>query len=144
MLTSSSVAILSTQTTLEIGGDVKRTRNTQSFNLGGVCATFSRIESRFDRQTFFNSSLTMKVASTNDVKVYTVAGEGVRSLPEWLTRQKKRSLRDDPGIPQTWPALTEDFQSRIELIQDFDFPEASNRIKISRDGNFAVATGKIN
>jgi len=39
----------------------------------------------------------MKVASTNNVKVYTVAGEGVRSLPEWLVRQKKRSLRDDPG-----------------------------------------------
>jgi ribosome biogenesis protein ENP2 len=39
-------------------------------------------------------------------------------------------------------ALTEkDFQSRIELIQDFEFPEASNRIRVSRDGNFAVATG---
>jgi hypothetical protein len=39
----------------------------------------------------------MKVASTNNVKVYTVAGEGVRSLPEWLIRQKKHALRHDPG-----------------------------------------------
>lgn len=34
-----------------------------------------------------------------------------------------------------------DFRSRVELIQDFEFPEASNRIKVSRDGNYAVATG---
>lgn len=26
-------------------------------------------------------------------------------------------------------------------MQDFEFPEASNKIKISKDGNFAVATG---
>ena len=39
----------------------------------------------------------MKVASANNVKVYTVSGEAVRTLPEWLIRQKKRSLRDDPG-----------------------------------------------
>jgi len=39
----------------------------------------------------------MKVASANNVKVYTVSGQAVRALPEWLVRQKKRSLRDDPG-----------------------------------------------
>jgi len=39
----------------------------------------------------------MKVASANNVKVYTVSGEAARTLPEWLIRQKKRSLRDDPG-----------------------------------------------
>lgn len=39
----------------------------------------------------------MKVASANNVKVYTVSGEAVRALPEWLVRQKKRALRDDPG-----------------------------------------------
>jgi hypothetical protein len=39
----------------------------------------------------------MKVASANNVKVYTVSGEAVRTLPDWLIRQKKRALRDDPG-----------------------------------------------
>ena len=34
-----------------------------------------------------------------------------------------------------------EFRNRIELIQDFEFPEASNRIKVSTDGNYAVATG---
>lgn len=28
-------------------------------------------------------------------------------------------------------------------MQDFDFPEASNRIKMSPDGNFILATGKL-
>lgn len=40
---------------------------------------------------------TMKVASANNVKVYTVSGEAVRPLPDWLVRKKKRALRDDPG-----------------------------------------------
>lgn len=28
-------------------------------------------------------------------------------------------------------------------MQDFDFPEASNRIKMSPDGKFILATGKL-
>jgi len=50
-------------------------------------------------QSFFSAFCpsTMRVVSTNNIKVYTVAGQGVRALPEWLIRQKKRSLRDDPG-----------------------------------------------
>jgi ribosome biogenesis protein ENP2 len=86
----------------------------------------------------------MKVASANNIKVYTVSGEAVRTLPEWLVRQKKRSLRDDPGYSSCLNLNIErilDFRSRVELIQDFEFPEASNRIKISKDGNYAVATG---
>lgn len=34
-----------------------------------------------------------------------------------------------------------EYRARIELIQDFEFPEASNRIKTTSDGKFAVATG---
>jgi len=88
----------------------------------------------------------MKVVSTNNVKVYTVSGEAVRSLPDWLVRQKKRALKDDPGLCFSTLHLTNktsDFRSRVELIQDFEFPEASNRIKVSRDGNYAVATGAL-
>ena len=82
----------------------------------------------------------MKVASANNVKVYTVSGEAVRSLPDWLVRKKKRALRDDPGECLVIK-LTKDFRNRVELIQDFEFPEASNRIKVSKDGKYAVATG---
>jgi ribosome biogenesis protein ENP2 len=83
----------------------------------------------------------MKVASANNVKVYTVSGQVVRALPDWLIRQKKRSLRDDPGTSPVSKADFVEFRNRIELIQDFEFPEASNRIKVSADGNYAVATG---
>jgi hypothetical protein len=84
----------------------------------------------------------MKVASANNIKVYTVSGQAVRALPDWLVRQKKRSLRDDPGTTP-FPSKVDfvEFRNRIELIQDFEFPEASNRIKVSADGNYAVATG---
>lgn len=34
-----------------------------------------------------------------------------------------------------------DFRTRVELIQDFEFPEASNKIKTTRDGKYVVATG---
>jgi hypothetical protein len=37
--------------------------------------------------------------------------------------------------------LTVEYRQRIELIQDFEFPEASNKIKCTADGNYTVATG---
>ncbi|KAG5643073.1 hypothetical protein DXG03_001601 [Asterophora parasitica] len=73
----------------------------------------------------------------NDVKVYTVngatAGSSV-SLPDWLTRKraaakgKKRAIR-------------EQIEDTIQVIQGFEFPEASNRVKITRDGRHVIATG---
>ncbi|KAG0696289.1 hypothetical protein DFH29DRAFT_1082955, partial [Suillus ampliporus] len=52
-----------------------------------------------------------------DVKVYTVnAGKGKRVSREHV-------------------------QGNIELIQGFEFPEASNKIKTTRDGYYAIATG---
>ena len=35
-----------------------------------------------------------------------------------------------------------DYTKRIDLVQDFEFPEASNRIKMSPDGKYILATGK--
>jgi len=75
-------------------------------------------------------------ADPNSVKVYTVNGASTSSsssLPDWLTRKrqikgKKRALRDH-------------VEGTIELIQGFEFPEASNRIKTTRDGHHAIATG---
>jgi ribosome biogenesis protein ENP2 len=40
-----------------------------------------------------------------------------------------------------WVTSSIEYRARIELIQDFEFPEASNRIKCTADGNFAMATG---
>ncbi|KAI8078938.1 WD40-repeat-containing domain protein [Gilbertella persicaria] len=75
--------------------------------------------------------MVLQVTTANNVKVYTVSGGlGSRSIPDWLVRQKKKALKKDF-----------DFRTRVELIQDFEFPEASNRIKTTRDGKYVVATG---
>ncbi|KAF8476055.1 WD40-repeat-containing domain protein [Kalaharituber pfeilii] len=73
----------------------------------------------------------MKVTYQNGVSIYTVSGSSTsRSLPDWLIRKRKRSLKNDV-----------EFQNRIELIQDFEFEEASQCIRVSRDGEYAMATG---
>lgn len=75
--------------------------------------------------------MVLKIQNPNGIKVYTVSGENVsKSLPDWLARKKKKTLNKDP-----------EWRSRIELLQDFEFPEASNRIKTTRDGKYAIATG---
>ncbi|CAG8553653.1 6771_t:CDS:10 [Funneliformis caledonium] len=74
--------------------------------------------------------MVLKVSNPNNVKIYTVSGSGSRSIPDWLERRKKRVLKNDP-----------EWTSRVELIQDFEFPEASLRIKTTRDGHFVMATG---
>ncbi|KAI8078671.1 WD40-repeat-containing domain protein [Halteromyces radiatus] len=75
--------------------------------------------------------MVLPVTTANNVKVYTVSGGlGSRSIPDWLVRKKKKALKKDF-----------DYRTRVELLQDFEFPEASNKIKITKDGNFAVATG---
>lgn len=34
-----------------------------------------------------------------------------------------------------------DIKRRIELIQDFEMPGVSNTVKVSKDGNYVLATG---
>ncbi|KAF9459764.1 WD40-repeat-containing domain protein [Collybia nuda] len=73
-----------------------------------------------------------------DVKVYTVNGAvagSSSSLPDWLTQ--KRASAKGKGKR----AVREHVEGTIELIQGFEFPEASNRIKTTRDGHHAIATG---
>ncbi|KIW14578.1 hypothetical protein PV08_07362 [Exophiala spinifera] len=63
------------------------------------------------------------------VPVYTVAGASTsRSLPDWLSQKQKR--KKDP-----------EFANRVELLQDFEFEEASQCIRISEDGEWAMSTG---
>ena len=76
-------------------------------------------------------AMVLKSASSNDTSVYQISGTNVsKSLPDWLERKRKRSLKNDI-----------DYQNRVELIQDFEFSESSNKIKVSRDGQYAMATG---
>ena len=75
-------------------------------------------------------------ADPNSVRVYTVNGVAAGSssfLPDWLLRK-----REAKGKRR---AVREHVEGTIELIQGFQFPEASNRIKTTRDGHHIIATG---
>lgn len=77
------------------------------------------------------------VADPNDVKVYTVNGAvagSSSSLPDWLTRKRVAKGKGKR-------AITEHIEGTIELIQGFEFPEASNKVKTTRDGHHVLATG---
>ena len=70
------------------------------------------------------------------VKVYTVNGAAAgssSSLPDWLTRKR--------AAAKGKRAIKEHVEGTVELIQGFEFPEASNKIKATRDGHHVVATG---
>ncbi|KAG2039198.1 NUC153 and WD40 repeat-containing nucleolar rRNA processing-related protein [Suillus americanus] len=72
-----------------------------------------------------------------DVKVYTVNGAvagSSSSIPDWLIRKRAAKGKGKR-------VSKEHVQGAIELIQGFEFPEASNRIKTTRDGHHAIATG---
>ncbi|GLB39166.1 putative NUC153 domain containing protein [Lyophyllum shimeji] len=74
----------------------------------------------------------------NDVKVYTVNGAvagSSSSLPDWLTRKRAAAKGKGKRV------IREHVEGTIELIQGFEFPEASNRIKTTRDGHHVIATG---
>ncbi|KAG6379729.1 hypothetical protein JVT61DRAFT_10263 [Boletus reticuloceps] len=73
----------------------------------------------------------------SDVKVYTVNGAvpgSSSSIPDWLTKTRSSKAKGKR-------ALREHVEGQIELIQGFEFPEASNKIKTTRDGHHAIATG---
>ncbi|KAH8816196.1 WD40-repeat-containing domain protein [Xylogone sp. PMI_703] len=73
----------------------------------------------------------MKLTNASDVPVYTISGASTaRPLPDWLARKRKRSLKNDP-----------EYANRVELLQDFEFEEASNCIRVSDDGEWVMSTG---
>jgi hypothetical protein len=76
---------------------------------------------------------TMKLSNHSEVPVYTIAGSNTaRPLPEWLVRKRKRSLKQDP-----------EFANRVELLQDFEFEEASQCVRVSDDGDWVMSTGAL-
>jgi ribosome biogenesis protein ENP2 len=63
------------------------------------------------------------------VPVYTVSGSNInRNLPDWQP-QKKRKNNDA------------EYANRVELLQDFEFEEASQCVRISDDGEWVMSTG---
>lgn len=75
----------------------------------------------------------MKLTNQGAVPVYTVAGEGTsRPLPEWLARKRRRTLKKD-----------DEYAHRVELLQDFEFQEASQCVRVSEDGEWVVSTGML-
>ncbi|KAJ9640507.1 Small ribosomal subunit biogenesis [Coniosporium tulheliwenetii] len=73
----------------------------------------------------------MKLSNHSAVPVYTISGSSTaRPLPDWLARKRKRSLKQDP-----------EFANRVELLQDFEFEEASSCVRASEDGNWVMSTG---
>ncbi|KAG8685396.1 hypothetical protein FRC09_014768, partial [Ceratobasidium sp. 395] len=73
----------------------------------------------------------------DNVKVYTVNGAASgssTSLPDWLIRKRAAKGKGKREI-------REHVEGTIDLIQHFEFPEASNRIRTTRDGHHAMATG---
>jgi ribosome biogenesis protein ENP2 len=75
-------------------------------------------------------------AEFGDIKVYTVNGAAAgssSSLPDWLTRKRvaKKGKR----------AIREHYEGNVELLQQFEFSEASNRVRTTRDGHHVIATG---
>ena len=75
----------------------------------------------------------MKLSTASTVPVYTISGaSSARPLPEWLAQKRKRSLKNDP-----------EYANRIELLQDFEFEEASQCIRISEDGQWVMSTGAL-
>ncbi|CAD6889147.1 unnamed protein product [Tilletia laevis] len=84
--------------------------------------------------------------------VYTISGAGAgpsnstaslnsTSLPDILRRSGSNNKRKKRRRADAKFGHVDDQIARIELIQDFEFPEASNRVRSSRDGLHIVATG---
>lgn len=70
----------------------------------------------------------LAASSLNGVKIYNLASG--KTLPQWIAEKTKKALSRD-----------EDYRRRVELLQDFHFPSGSQRVKMSQDGNYIVATG---
>ncbi|XP_075992256.1 nucleolar protein 10 lethal (2) 34Fd [Anticarsia gemmatalis] len=71
----------------------------------------------------------MQVSEIDNVKIYNLSVG--KSLPDWLTERKKRALLKK----------NVDLRRRIELIQEFDMPGVSTSLRVSKDGQYIMATG---
>ena len=95
------------------------------------CCTIANFQTCAPRLAFLvaTTAAAMKISQGN-VPVYTISGSEARPLPEWLIRKRKRSLKNDP-----------EFANRVDLLQDFEFEEASQCVRVSEDGDWVMSTG---
>jgi ribosome biogenesis protein ENP2 len=71
----------------------------------------------------------MQVTTAGGVKVYNLSAG--RSLPEWISERKRRSLlKNDLGL-----------RRRIELLQDFSMPVAATGVQVTADGQYILTSG---
>ncbi|XP_076087501.1 nucleolar protein 10-like [Mytilus galloprovincialis] len=71
----------------------------------------------------------MQVSNPNNVKIYNLSAG--KSLPQWLSDRRKRSLQKQDV----------DLQRRIELLQDFEMPTVSHCVRVTKDGQYICAAG---
>ncbi len=64
------------------------------------------------------------------MKIYDISSG--KSLPEYMEEAKKKKMK---------LKHIEEYGNRIELIQDFEFNNSAQRIRISDDNQFIIATG---
>ncbi|KXZ56503.1 hypothetical protein GPECTOR_1g450 [Gonium pectorale] len=72
--------------------------------------------------------MTLKVSAPDGVKVYHITSG--KTMPQWIAESKKKSLRKN-----------DEYRRRLELVQDFGFKAAAQRIKITPDRNYIYASG---
>ncbi|KAJ4776605.1 Embryo sac development arrest 7 [Rhynchospora pubera] len=70
----------------------------------------------------------MKSTSINGVKLYTLSGQ--HSTADLLDPKKKRALRKN-----------KDYLQRVDLIQNLRFETSTNKIKVTPDGDYFIASG---
>ncbi|CAM9350528.1 unnamed protein product [Ectocarpus fasciculatus] len=70
----------------------------------------------------------MQVSTFHGVKIYNLSSG--KTLPQWLSEKKRRSLSKDV-----------EYRRRIELLQDFDFPTASQKACVSPDAQYVIVAG---
>ncbi|KAJ3691168.1 hypothetical protein LUZ61_020332 [Rhynchospora tenuis] len=70
----------------------------------------------------------MKSTSINGVKLYTLSGQ--HSTADLLDPKKKRALRKN-----------KDYLQRVDLIQNLRFETSTNKIKVTPDGDYVIASG---
>ncbi|CEF64014.1 Nucleolar protein 10 [Strongyloides ratti] len=66
---------------------------------------------------------------SNNVKIYNLSAG--KSLPEWVNDRARRKL-EQKDI---------DLRRRIMLVQDFDMPDVSHKLALTRDGRYCFAAG---
>ena len=75
--------------------------------------------------------MTIKALTANNVTTFNITGLAQHhQLPDWVVRKNARVLKKDP----LW-------SSRIQLIQDFSFPDSASCLTFTPDQRFIVAAG---